>query len=82
MSDPFVHQVSRCVLQPADVIIPVQRGLLLLPETLGSGVCPQWHDVRLALPGRMSDLHWNRQSYGKASTHEPFKHTRQNYRND
>lgn len=43
----------------------MQRGLLLLNEALGPGVRLQRHDVRLALPGRLPDLHGHWQGHGE-----------------
>lgn len=64
-----VHQGSSSVLQPTDFAVPVQHGLLLLNEALGSSMRLQRNDVRLALPGWLPDLHWQRQGNSKTAAY-------------
>lgn len=63
-----VHQGSSSVLQPTDLAVTVQHGLLLLNEALGPSMRPQRSNVCLTLPGWLPDLHRHWQGNGKTVT--------------
>lgn len=61
-----MRQDPGSVVQPPDAAVTVQPGLLVLHEALGPRVRLQRDDVRLALPGRLPDLHRHRQGNGES----------------
>lgn len=68
LTRPLTSQGSPGVVQPRDPAVTVQHGMLVLCQALGPGVLSQRDDVRLALPGWLSDFHRQWQRNGESMT--------------